>query len=215
MCNIKKTVLAMAALMATVTGSVHASTVSYFLDQTNSAYLADGTNYAKVTISDEGVAGNIDFSVEVNESEFTFTNPDAFGMQSFGFNYNTEKASLASISASNIDNLNPATWTISQDKGGFGDFGKFEFKLAGKGHQRTSLLTFSITGIDGDSIEDYAIGNMADPKAYFAAHIAGYEIDGESETSAMFGTVVPVPAAAWLFGSGLIGLVGVARRSAS
>ena len=29
------------------------------------------------------------------------------------------------------------------------------------------------------------------------------------------GAVVPVPAAAWLFGSGLIGLVGVARRKAS
>jgi hypothetical protein len=25
-------------------------------------------------------------------------------------------------------------------------------------------------------------------------------------------TVVPIPAAAWLFGSGLLGLVGVARR---
>ncbi len=29
-----------------------------------------------------------------------------------------------------------------------------------------------------------------------------------------FGTVVPVPAAAWLFGSGLLGLAGVARRKA-
>jgi len=29
------------------------------------------------------------------------------------------------------------------------------------------------------------------------------------------GTVVPVPAAVWLFGSGLIGLVGVARRKAA
>jgi hypothetical protein len=28
-------------------------------------------------------------------------------------------------------------------------------------------------------------------------------------------TVVPVPAAAWLFGSGLLGLVGVARRKAA
>jgi hypothetical protein len=30
--------------------------------------------------------------------------------------------------------------------------------------------------------------------------------------SAFGGTVVPVPAAVWLFGSGLLGLVGVARR---
>jgi len=27
------------------------------------------------------------------------------------------------------------------------------------------------------------------------------------------GTVVPVPAAVWLFGSGLLGLIGIARRN--
>ncbi len=29
------------------------------------------------------------------------------------------------------------------------------------------------------------------------------------------GTVVPIPAAIWLFGSGLIGLIGIARRKKS
>lgn len=34
------------------------------------------------------------------------------------------------------------------------------------------------------------------------------------DTDVLFASVVPVPAAVWLFGSGLIGLVGVARRKA-
>lgn len=35
-----------------------------------------------------------------------------------------------------------------------------------------------------------------------------------SQNGAIFGSPVPVPAAAWLFGSGLLGLIGVARRKA-
>ena len=36
--------------------------------------------------------------------------------------------------------------------------------------------------------------------------------DGIGFDEVRFGTVVPVPAAVWLFGSGLIGLIGIARR---
>jgi len=44
--------------------------------------------------------------------------------------------------------------------------------------------------------------------------ISGGPFDGQVGTYAATGTysAVPVPAAAWLFGSGLVGLVGVARR---
>jgi hypothetical protein len=69
-----------------------------------------------------------------------------------------------------------------------------------------------------------------DPQ-YFTAHVAGFEwcnIGDEGHrlcsgkgclTSANFTdsvpvTHMPIPAAAWLFGSGLIGLVAVARRKA-
>ena len=39
-----------------------------------------------------------------------------------------------------------------------------------------------------------------------------YESSGVIYDNVNFGTVVPVPAALWLFGSGLLGLVGIARR---
>jgi len=36
-----------------------------------------------------------------------------------------------------------------------------------------------------------------------------------SESGVFLSTVVPVPAAVWLFGSGFIGLIGIARRKKS
>lgn len=210
----KKTVLAMAALMAAAAGSVHASTVSYFIDQTNSANLSDGINYAQVTISDEGVAGNIDFTVEVLEAGFIAAgaNPGSkLTMKTFSFNFNA----LLAVDTTNIANFVPGDWTVKKtDANAGGGFGFFDFELAdGSNNTPTMALSFSIVGVDGDTIEDYAVGYTSASDPYFATHISGYDINGE--TSAKFATVVPVPAAAWLFGSGLIGLVSIARRRAS
>lgn len=58
------------------------------------------------------------------------------------------------------------------------------------------VLTLTMTNPDtGGSIAAFCDFNPADPTC--------------------FGTAVPVPAAVWLFGSGLLGLVGVARRKKS
>ena len=50
--------------------------------------------------------------------------------------------------------------------------------------------------------------------ATWSATVVGGAFDGQVGSWTLTGvaTPVPVPAAAWLFGSGLIGLVGVARR---
>jgi len=53
-------------------------------------------------------------------------------------------------------------------------------------------------------------GNAGRGNAFFAAHVAGFDASGT--TSGFFATVVPAPAAVWLFGSGLLGLIGAARR---
>jgi len=53
------------------------------------------------------------------------------------------------------------------------------------------------------------ITSTEDPSLGFTAFTAQWVVEGTLHTTA---SQVPVPAAAWLFGSGLLGLVGVARR---
>lgn len=187
-----------------------AASISYYLDQSN--VLPDGVNYAQVTISDSmTVAGDIDFSVEVISSAFPVQGAN-FGMQAFSFNYDT----ALTVNDTNITGIDPASWTVSENANAGGGFGKFEFQLSGDGATRTEILSFSITGVDGDTVNDYAIGSTLIPSSgeFFAAHIAGFFDAATGETSAQFAgsSPVPVPAAVWLFGSGLLGLVGVARR---
>lgn len=64
-------------------------------------------------------------------------------------------------------------------------------------------------------------GNALYPDAYTGSTLAGFSGAGNASfnysiatTGLSAATVVPVPAAVWLFGSGLLGLVGVARRKA-
>jgi len=190
---------------------VSAATISYSLDQSND--LPGGVNYAQVTISDSATTiGDIDFSVEVLASSFTVSGSN-FGMQSFSFNYDPS----LSVNAINIIDIDPLAWSVSEGANAGGGFGKFGIQLSGNGSTRTELLTFSITGVDGDTINSYAMGSILKPAAteFFAAHIAGFDTT-YGVTSAKFAgsSVIPIPAAVWLFGSGLIGLVGLARYKA-
>ncbi len=196
-----------------MSASAQSATMSYYLNQSNS--LPDGVNYLQVTISDENIAGDIDFSVQVLSDAFSVSG-DNFGMQTFAFNYDLG----LTIDAANIANINPSTWSISEDQNAGGGFGRFEFQLSGTGASRTELLAFSISGVDGDSIDSYALGSMLNPGAdeFFAAHVAGFDMTN-GVTSAQFAgstpAPVPVPAAFILFGSGLIGLAGFIRRRQS
>lgn len=201
---------AVSALALVVTAAhVNAATISYYLDQSNDLF--DGVDYAKVTISDSTTSiGDIDFSVEVLTSAFSVSGSN-FGMQSFSFNYDP----ALSIDSSNIINIDPLAWSVSENANAGGGFGKFGFEVSGTGSSRTELLSFSIAGVADDTINSYAMGSALKPAAaeFFAAHIAGFDTT-HGVTSAKFAgsTVVPVPAAVWLFGSGLICLAVAARR---
>lgn len=51
---------------------------------------------------------------------------------------------------------------------------------------------------------------VREPEAYHSNHAVAY-FDG----NAMIGAAVPLPAAFWLFGTGLLGLLGIRRRMAA
>ena len=207
--DIKKTFKLSALPLALAGAQVNAATISYYLDQSNA--LLDGVNYAQVTISDSTTTiGDIDFSVEVLLSAFAVSGSN-FGMQNFSFNYDP----VLSIDASNIIDTSPLAWSVSEGANAGGGFGKFGFQLSGNGSSRTELLSFSISGVADDTIYSYAMGSTLKPAAteFFAAHIAGFDaIDGVTSAQFAGSSPVPVPAAIWLFGSGLIGLIGIARR---
>lgn len=192
------------------TTPANAAVISYFLDLSND--LPDGPNYVQVTISDsEIVAGDIDFAVAVIADAF----PEAeskFGMQSFYFNAEDG----LNISGDNID-AGSSGWSVRSNANAGGGFGKFDFSLSGGGNSRTPLLSFSITGVDDDSVLSYAIGSGLTPSSgeFFAANVAGFSNDPYGVSSAKFAgsSLVPVPAALLLFGSSLASLALRRRRS--
>lgn len=185
-----------------------AATVSYYLDQSNVSVLPDGTDYLKVTISDSTtVAGNIDFKVETLAALNNISGTSGFGIDQFGFNTNN------TLSGSNF--VLPTHWTYA-GSGNMDGFGLFNLRTDTNGaNNRLATLNFSITGISGDTIMDYVMmssGNAGQGNTYFAAHVAGFNISGTTSAYFAGSTPVPLPAAAWLFGSGLLGLAGIARR---
>lgn len=188
--------------------SANAASVSYYLDQSNIASYPDGTNYLQVTISD-GAAGAIDFTVTTLVPAL----PSTAKMDQFGFN----PASSLTLSAANVIGL-PIGWSLL-GAGNMDGFGGFSVRPDTNGNTtRVSTLTFSIVGISGDTPTSYvnlSTGTAGQGNTFFAAHLAGLTND-PNVTSGYFGgsTPVPVPAAAWLFGSGLVGLSGIARRKA-
>ncbi len=218
--NFKQKALAAATLLALSAGSAQAAT--YHLNTTNNASLpeADFITVDITEINNTGTDVDVQFEVTVNNDSFlpnaNSTLGNNFGMDFFYFNYDT---SLSINIPGNFDLINPDDWRVREAKrdsvAGFGTF-EIEFKGPGSRVEGNNSLIFVISGVTGDSASSYAIGHEGVGEAYFAAHVGGFNLDGAGEDdSAWVATVVPVPAAVWLFGSGLIGLAGIARRKQS
>jgi len=207
--SIRLAVIGTLALTGMLFGSIaSAASVTYYLDQSNS--LANGIDYASVTLKDGADASDaeyVDVTVEVIASAFGAVG-DNFGMDKFFFNYDNS----LTVDASNIIDIDPASWDINLDKNAGGSFGFFDFELKGAGNSRTLVLNFSIAGVAGDGIADYAIAGAEG--MFYSAHIGGFGGDGELSTIVAGPNPVPVPAALWLLGSALGGLGFMRRRKA-
>jgi hypothetical protein len=176
-------VLALAGLVGAVfvsAGTASAASITYYLNQSNDAegWLPDGTqDYLSVTIADSGtVAGDIDVTVELQSSLTSIADSGNFGISAFLLNSADNTLTAANVISE------PGDWSVDVDfpagppmplnGGGFGSFNLF---LDG-GTRQVPTLSFSITGIVGDSIADYALlstgGSQGD--TFFAAHVAGF-----------------------------------------
>lgn len=187
-----------------------AASVSFFLDQSNS--LPDDINYLSVMLEDNGFGG-VKFLVQTLKP-LNDVRERKFGIQKFSFSFLDD-------SWGEISDL-PDGWRVRHNRRMDG-FGKFDIRLQGKGKNRTDELSFTVDGV-----------TLGDFGSLMSAHVAGFEwcdldewqrrnwCDGRNCTTSAFfaGTMpsvpppsqVPLPAAAWMFGSGLIGLAAVMRR---
>jgi hypothetical protein len=214
---------ALVALAAVaLTGTAHAASVTYALDQSNA--LPDGVSWATVKI--DSVGSDIQFTVSIQPQASYYAPASNFGLQSFAFN------SSAVLTASNL--ILPSGWSLTTDKNVSG-FGRFEYLLKGTGYSRQNPLSFTIKGMAGDLPENYfelSTGAADQGKSAFAAHLADFTSDkctGASAncSSAFIGggklvgapaesvPAVPLPASVWLLGSAVLGLLGVGRRHRS
>ena len=79
------------------------------------------------------------------------------------------------------------------------------FNVAGSAGYGTTLGQLSLGTDDG-------IGGTPMDNGPFGGSNANFDMTSVTVTNVIGVSAVPVPAAVWLFGSGLLGLVGVARR---
>jgi hypothetical protein len=204
---------AVVLLLAVHLDSVEAATLSYFLDQSNqTSVLPDGTDYLKVTLTSTGTAVN--FTVDILQSLTNRSGGSNFGLDSFGFN---TQGAANSITASNFSGL-PNKWTVQTTMNQNG-FGNFDLVPQTNGNNRVPQeLTFSLTPVASggastidQNLFDYIVlssGHAGEGNEFFAAHVAGFTINGSPINSAYFGgiTPVPLPDAGWLLLSGVAAL---------
>lgn len=209
------------AILAPLTfNTVNAASVSYYLDQTNLSWssLNDGTNFLTVTIDDEGVPGDINFTVQVL-SPLSSIAGNNFGIQSFSFNTLLDPVPFYESAIIGL----PSAWgaNVAPPPNNEDGFGQFDVSVTVGGMQRLDTLTFSVSGVAADTINDYLQLSMSSSgqtppqgSVYFAAHVSGFD-DGNGNTSAYFGglTPIPLPPALVLLLSALGGLTVFGKKS--
>lgn len=209
--------IAALALQGLLAGTAQAAYISYHLSQTNvDAVLADGVNYARVTI-DDNIAGRLTFTVSLTSALVSLG--DSVGIQQFGFNVAGAHA-LADASGSNAQWVLPGQWraSVAPPPNQLDGFGRFEVAVETTGSGRGAPLIFQLinSGLSLTSFAELSSGNAGQGNQFFAAHIAGFDLGGTTSGyfagSAVAPSTVPLPAAGLLLPLGLAAAAALRRR---
>ena len=137
------------------------------------------------------------------------TAPNTFSINEVYFNFTGIHSGFS---------IDSGTGTLNQGPIPANGFGDFDIKLDGfllaSGGTSVWTIDLGLTGVSNSDFNDWSSIPPGDLQTLAALKFVKGSDDPEapgSEDSA-FGAVVPVPAAVWLFGSGFLGLAGVARR---
>lgn len=183
---------------------------------------AGATPWLTATFDDGGSAGSVQLTLDsglvANEfySGIYFNLDPALDASALGFAYDGASTGPAASVSTGTD-------AFQADGDGLYDI-LFSFPTSNAGDRfgAGESVTYSITGA-GLTADDFAF--FSAPRGgkgpfFAAAHVQGIGVEFCSDQDAAAGGCgsgwiappVPVPAAVWLFASGLLGLVGVARR---
>lgn len=186
---------ALLALFMAAGAHAQAAVVSYTLDQSSASGAAG--NYATLTLSE--TTGQLEIRVEslvVDPSTGDFAD-----IRSFELNVTDKTLDISNI-------VLPDGWKAMPGN----PRDEFNIQLSAKGNARLDSLTFSIPGVTLQDIQPgfsmQLWGIVASGNTYFTGSSQAFnDVVVNPGNSA-----VPVPAAAWLFSSGLLGLLSVARH---
>jgi len=139
------------------------------------------------------------------------TAPNAFSINEVYFNYNAGHGGFS---------LETGPGGLNHGPTPADGFGRFDIKLDGfllaSGGTTVWTIDLGDTGVADSDFRDLSSNPPGSIPYYAALKFVQGPDDPESpgDEDSAFGAVVPVPAAVWLFGSGLLGLAGVARKKA-
>jgi hypothetical protein len=199
-----------------------ASTVTFNYTAIISGDTPAGTSpWVQATFDDGGSSGTVTLTMTTsgltgseNVSGMYFNLDPTLNPTSLSFSF----SSLGSSGPAATSVQHASTDTYKADGDGKYDI-LFNFST-GSGFNPNETVKYSITGIQSLTAQSFnflsACGNPScsgPGNFYAAAHVQNTPGTGSSWIASNVG-VVPLPPAVWLFGSGLLGLMGMARRKA-